>query len=744
MPPAGDVFGLDGFFLNKSNPVIVSTIGINSTGSSAGIAVTGGSFSAGNFTLNLSNAAGLSTTPFYTGAKIAVSNVGNGYNGTFVVTGFAGTTTVSYATSSYVGTVTTPLSGLTGTLALLVTDTQVTNTTWSSAQTHGWFGGGSPGPLSTVDRIDFSNDSSTASSRGPLSSARFSLAATGNSNYGWFGGGGPGPLATVDRIDFSNDLASASPRGPLSLARYGSAATGNSNYGWFGGGRAPGPTIVATVDRIDFSNDSSTASPRGPLSLAGYILATSGNSNYGWFGGGMNSSFSTVSRVDRIDFSSDSSTASVRGSLSLARYDLAATGNSNYGWFGGGYVFPSSPSKKSTVDRIDFSNDSSTASLRGPLSSVRYILATSGNSNYGWFGGGAPGPLATVDRIDFSNDLATASPRGSLSLARSGLAATSGQARSSSTRLQKAGNYGWFGGGSNYFSPSTPSQYFSLIDRINFSNDSVLASVRGSLSSARYGVGATGNSNYGWFGGGTSPAPPTFSTVDRIDFSNDSATASIRGNLPTETRFSTATGNSNYGWFGGGYYPAATPSLLSRVTRIDFSNDLSSTVNRGRLNYAEGRKSATGNSNYGWFVRGTNSAPSLVDRVDFSNDSSTASPRGPLSSPRYDSAATGNSNYGWFGGGSPGTLSTVDRIDFSNDSSTASPRGALVIAVRGLSATGNSNYGWFGGGYVSPGSSGKRSIVSRIDFSNDNATASSRGLLTATRYSIGATSNTPT
>ena len=748
--PAGDVFGLDGFFLNKSNPVIVSTIGINSTGSSAGIAVTGGSFNAGNFTLNLSNAVGLSTTPFYTGAKIAVSGLKNtsgvahtGYNGTFVVTGFAGTTTVSYATSSYVGIVT---AGITTTgLVILVTDTQVTNTIWSTAQTHGWFGAGYNGPtaFSTVDRIDFSNDTGTVNIRSPLSLARSSLAATGNSNYGWFGGGfGTEAVSTVDRINFSNDSSTASVRGPLSLARSSLAATGNSNYGWFGGGAAPGSR--STVDRIDFSNDSSTASVRGPLSGTRYNFSATGNSNYGWFGGGSGSN-----AVDRIDFSNDLATASPRSSLLSTTQNCGATGNSNYGWFGGASItFGPGPVRYSTVNRIDFSNDSSTASIRGPLSLAREKLSATGNSNYGWFGGGTPGPLSTVDRINFSNDSATASVRGSLSSARYAMGATSGQARSSSIRLQKAGNYGWFGGGSNYFSPSTPSQYFSLIDRINFSNDSVLASVRGSLSSARYGVGATGNSNYGWFGGGTSPAPPTFSTVDRIDFSNDSATASIRGNLPTETRFSTATGNSNYGWFGGGYYPAATPSLLSRVTRIDFSNDLSSTVNRGRLNYAEGRKSATGNSNYGWFVRGTNSAPSLVDRVDFSNDSSTASPRGPLSSPRYDSAATGNSNYGWFGGGSapasPYITSTVDRIDFSNDSSTASPRGVLVIAVRGLSATGNSNYGWFGGGYVSPGSSGKRSIVSRIDFSNDNATASSRGLLTATRYSIGATSNTPT
>ena len=51
----------------------------------------------------------------------------------------------------------------------------------STDDTHGWFGGGSiPGPaaFSIVDRIDFSNDSVSASVRGPLSLARSSLAAT--------------------------------------------------------------------------------------------------------------------------------------------------------------------------------------------------------------------------------------------------------------------------------------------------------------------------------------------------------------------------------------------------------------------------------------------------------------------------------------------------------------------------------------------------------------------------------------
>jgi len=599
----------------------------------------------------------------------------------------------------------------------------------SLEDTHGWFGGGFSGPLSTVDRIDFSNDTGTANIRSPLSLARPSLTATGNSNYGWFGGGGfPAGLTTVERIDFSNDSATASPRGPLSLARRDLAATGNSNYGWFGGGFAPSiPGRVTTVERIDFSNDSATASPRGPLSLARNNLAATGNSNYGWFGGGVNPSTNPVTTVDRIDFSNDSATASVRGSLSLSRYDLAATGNSNYGWFGGG-GFPS----RSTVDRSDFSNDSNTLLIRGPLSFGKFSLAATGNSNYGWFGGYATG--AGVERIDFSNDSSNLSIRGPLSSARYEMGATSGQAKSSSIRLQKAGNFGWFGGGQN---PAASPTTLLTVDRIDFSNDAATSSLRGSLSLARNNLAATGNSNYGWFGGGLNPAasPTTVSRVDRIDFSNDSATASPRGSLSFARSSLAATGNSNYGWFGGGQ-----PGPVSRVDRIDFSNDSATASVRGNLSLSRNALAATGNSNYGWFGGGYFST-SRVDRIDFSNDAATSSVRGPLISARYRLAATGNSNYGWFGGGfsqdSFSPVNTIDRINFSNDSVTASPRSFLSTPTRGLSATGNTNYGWFSGGF--PNSS--LTLVNRINFSND--TTSARGQLSAARAYLSATSNTP-
>ena len=157
-------------------------------------------------------------------------------------------------------------------------------------------------------------------------------------------------------------------------------------------------------------------------------LAAAGNSTDGWFGGGNAIFPATSSTVQRITYATDTDTASVRGPLSLARTLRAATGNTTYGWFGGGYYGNFSPSSTSTVDRITFATDTATASVRGPLSTIRDKGTAAGNDTDGWFGGGNPGPgnVSTVDRITYATDTATASVRGPLSSARSQFGAAAG------------------------------------------------------------------------------------------------------------------------------------------------------------------------------------------------------------------------------------------------------------------------------------------------------------------------------
>ena len=129
------------------------------------------------------------------------------------------------------------------------------------ANSFGYFIGGNA--VTRVDRLDYSNDNTLMSPRGPLSLIRYAAAAVSNSDYAYIGSGlTPTLVSTVERIDYANDTAISLVRGLVTQARQYLSATGNSDFGYFGGGIVP-PTAVATVDRIDYSNDLVTAFPRG-------------------------------------------------------------------------------------------------------------------------------------------------------------------------------------------------------------------------------------------------------------------------------------------------------------------------------------------------------------------------------------------------------------------------------------------------------------------------------------------------
>ncbi len=57
-------------------------------------------------------------------------------------------------------------------------DVWLTPSPFRGAHPFGYFGGGTPGPLSTVDRIDYSNDTATAAVKGPLSRTSYLMGAT--------------------------------------------------------------------------------------------------------------------------------------------------------------------------------------------------------------------------------------------------------------------------------------------------------------------------------------------------------------------------------------------------------------------------------------------------------------------------------------------------------------------------------------------------------------------------------------
>ena len=591
----------------------------------------------------------------------------------------------------------------------------------------GYFVGGSPGALSTVDRVDYSNDTATAATKGPLSAAGNYLQGVSNLTHGYKLGGRNSSntkVSTVERIDYANDTATAVARGPLSSVRYRGGATGNNDFGYYAGGTNPG--TESTVDRIDYSNDSATAVVKGPLNAAKYLLAATGNANFGYFGGGNPSSHK--SKVERIDYANDTATASPKGNLSLGRRKLAAVGTADFGYFASG----TTPGN-TVIDRVDYANDTATAVAAGPTAVQTSNAGSASSVTHGYFGAGSPGPLSTVQRIDYANDTATASPKGPLTSAKSTTAGMSSKdgglpKTQIGTVIYPKGTYatpktGYFGGGA----PSP----FSTVDRIDYTNDTATASPKGPLSNGRNQLAATGNQSFGYFGGGESPSGRV-STVDRIDYLNDTAVASPKGPLSAARSGITATGNTNFGYVGGGW-----PGPVSTVDRIDYSNDAVAASPKGPLSRTRRYFAATGNASFGYFGGGFDpSAFSTVDRIDYSSDTATAVEKGPLSLARYHIAAAGNADFGYFGGGktpSSPALSTVDRIDYTNDTATASPKGPLSSARAYIAATGTTNFGYFGGGSVV-------ATVDRIDYSNDTATASPKGSLSLARKELGATS----
>jgi hypothetical protein len=294
-----------------------------------------------------------------------------------------------------------------------------------STATAGWFGGGYNPFYSTVDRITFATDTTTATVRGPLSTATFKNTGVNTFTYGWSAGGrvpGSPPQSTISRITYATDTATSTNRGPLAGAVYGSAGTtDNTTYGWITAGAADGGSTKTNIQRITYSTDTATASNRG--FLGGYVgirnLAGTGNSTYGWLGGGEPGNGTARSTVARIVYATDTDNTTNRGPLSSARYLLSAIGNTNYGWFAGG--IPGT----STIDRIDFANDTATASIRGPLTSAKSQTGTAGSNDYGWIAGGSP-TTSVVNRIDYANDTTTTSTKGPLSLARYAMAGMSG------------------------------------------------------------------------------------------------------------------------------------------------------------------------------------------------------------------------------------------------------------------------------------------------------------------------------
>ena len=109
--------------------------------------------------------------------------------------------------------------------------------------------------------------------------------------------------------------------------------------------------------------------------------------------------------ADRIDYANDTATALLKSNvLTVAASRLAAVGNASYGYFAGGHT------GGTIISRLDYSNDDGGGASKGNLTVTGTGKTGVGNQSYGYVSGGIF--KTTVDRIDYDNDTATATPKG--------------------------------------------------------------------------------------------------------------------------------------------------------------------------------------------------------------------------------------------------------------------------------------------------------------------------------------------
>jgi hypothetical protein len=579
---------------------------------------------------------------------------------------------------------------------------------WPEGAAYGYYGGGGlPGIINTISRLDFFNES-VSDPGNNLPTARGFLSAVSTSFYGYFGGGSvPSSISTISRLDYSNEtLSDLGNNLPASVQNL--AATSSNSYGYYGGGTLP--PFVNTISRLDFSNET-VSNPGNNLPTARSSLAATSSNSYGYFGGG--SVPSSISTISRLDFSNE--TLSDPGkNLPTAKSYLEATSSNSYGYFGGG---ESGASSFSTISRLDFSNETLSDPGNNLPTSRGGLVATS-DSFYGYYGGGltpTPTYINTITRLDFSNETVS-NPGKNLPTARSSMASVSGG--ESVYRNNGFKTYGYYAGGG-----SVPSS-ISTISRLDFSNET-LSDPGKNLPAGRYLIATVTSNNYNYFAG--SPPPSGTTVITRFDFSNEISNDSGQNLLNSVLQVGSVNSN-NYGYFYGGYKTGGTPTFpafatYTTITRLDFSSE---TLNNPGKNLSAPllNSSSVSTKSYGYIVRDNGFFfPSEQLKINYSNE--VVSLTFPWSPRGVDYATTVQNNlYGYFCGGSNGppgpfAFSTIRRLDFSNET-LSNPGKNMPTTLASASGSSSSFYG-----YVNMGPS--QSQIVRIEFSTEDVSLTGTG-----------------
>jgi hypothetical protein len=626
---------------------------------------------------------------------------------------------------------------------------------------YGYFGGGidvQNTHTNTIDKIDLFNETTSAPGN-DIQTAFSYLAGVSNSLYGYFAGGynpttGYDGTDVISRLDFSNELVTSPLTGSqLTEARWGLGGIFSPEYGYFAGGRSnPSASlgVVCTIDRIDFTTETVSVPPASApsqLTDARSSFATFNTTDYGYFFGGSTPPFNSV--VDRLDFSNET-TSAPGNNLPSAKSGQASVYTKNYGYAAGGQHPPTA--FVCTIDRLEFSNETLVMSLVG-FTEERDAWSGVSGLDYGYFAGGAHPPsfeYSKITRLDFANETTFApSPPSTFNLTkgRKELASFSG-GKSVNARNRKStdkngksisGKYAYYGGGYAISSP------YQNIDRMEYATETMTTLPSDfELSQRRSELSAAGNSNYGYFIGGWSQ-PLASSKIDRMDFSNETLTDNLSLNPTAFGTFgvkrTTSLANNNYIYTAGGSGPSGGDD--KEVTRMDLSTEV--LTSRDMLTADRAYMSSLRTSSYGYFCGGEGPPPfggknkSSYQRLDFSTESVIDSSfPSMMNTKRQEFASFQSPEYGYVAGGD-GSPGDQCRIERLDFSSETFTytSNSMPEGREGVNGFCNENFGYIAGGW----SPGNRSVIDRMEFSSETMSLPGVELQKGNSYTGGTVSD---
>ena len=283
--------------------------------------------------------------------------------------------------------------------------------------------GGAPTVISSecIEKFPFSTTFTTASNACCSISKRFKTTGNSSKQHGYMSGGyglslPPSSTTCIDKFPFATNSNSTGV-GTLVTGRSSGAGISSREFGYTTSGVAaawPTPLpIVNCIDKFPFVTDvnaigvgilacTRSASAGHASTICGYISQGSGPPG-------------VLNNVEMFAFASDVGGVSL-GTLCCSKTGPAGFSSSTHGYAAGGEA-SIAPSFRTDVDKFPFSTGF-TASLVGTLTQGRSGIAGHSSSTNGFASGGStPSAVATIDKLAFSNDSSSTSA-GSLNIAR--------------------------------------------------------------------------------------------------------------------------------------------------------------------------------------------------------------------------------------------------------------------------------------------------------------------------------------